>query len=154
MRLRSLLAQGAIEFYGRVVQAKLNHRQIRCSLLHVIAQPQARDGQFGSLELVKRVAEVDNQKSPLCPSSENTAVWPATSFSIFSSAAEASAAISCCCAGSSFRHSAQRKRNIWCNTLEPSIVSGTACRSFSGIFISALVVVAIYFLCLLLRWLL
>src|SRR5437762_3207217 len=102
-----------------------------------------------ALSWSKELRKWTTSRSPLCPSRENTAVWPATSFSILSSAVEASAAISCCCAGLSLRHSAQRKRNIWCSTLEPSIVSGTACRSLPVIFISAFVVVAIYFLCLL-----
>src|SRR5438270_13273450 len=100
-----------------------------------------------ALSWSKELRKCTTSKSPLCPSRENTAVWPATSFSIFSSAAEASAAISCCCAGPSLRHSAQRKRNIWCKTLEPSSVSGTACRSLLGIFISAFVVVAIFSFC-------
>ena len=67
MRLRSLLAQGAIHLYGRVIQAKLHHRQVRRGLLQIIAQPQAGDGQFGGLELVKRIAEVDHKQIALMP---------------------------------------------------------------------------------------
>src|ERR1041385_3688952 len=94
----------------------------------------------------KELRKWTTRRSPLWPSKEKIAVCPATSFSIFSRAAEASAAISCCCVEPSLRHSAQRKRNIWCRTLEPSSVSGTACRSLFGIFISAFVVAIVLFL--------
>ena len=128
-------------------KTKFHHREVRRGLLQVIARRRREMASSAALSWSKELRKCTTSRSPLWPSRENTAVWPVTSFSIFSSAAEASAAISCCCAGLSFRHSAQRKRNIWCNTLEPSSVSGTACRSLLGIFISAFVVVAILFSC-------
>src|SRR6476646_7559198 len=86
-------------------------------------------------------------RSALCPSMENNALCPDTCCSSFTRAAPASARISCCCARATLRHSAQRKWNIWCSTLEPSSVSGTACKFSACVRVSALPMDAMLFLC-------
>src|SRR5262245_14834864 len=84
-----------------------------------------------------------SMRSALCPSMENRALCPLTWCSSFSSAAPASDTISFWAFSLNLRHSVQRKRNIWCRTLEPSKVNGTACNSCAASSLSALIVDAI-----------
>jgi len=139
----SLLPQGAIQLDRRLIQPQLDHGKIRRGLLQVLTQPQTRDLQLGLLELIKRVAEVHQKNVRLVTQYGKQGALPFdVMLHLFQGRGGFRGNLMPLC----FRQLAPfgpAEADIWWSTLEPSIVSGTACSSFPISVISAFMLDAI-----------
>ena len=65
VRLDSLLSQIGIRLHTRLVQPKLNHRQVRSRYLQIITQPQIGQLHLDCVQFVETAAEVNEHQVAL-----------------------------------------------------------------------------------------
>ena len=75
MRLDAAIDQCFVDLGGGFVEAELDDREVRSGRLPVLAEPRLRQLQLGAIEIVERVAEVDEHQVALVPEQRIEGGW-------------------------------------------------------------------------------
>ena len=123
-----LAAQARVDLGRGFVEAQLDHREIRRSRFQIVREAQTRQLALRLVQFLEIAPEVHEQQVAFMSQQRIDGALAAVGgpASMAASACAASSRIAARSAAGAARQAGRRKRIIWCSTLAPSSVSGTA----------------------------